>query len=829
MNKLRWLVLGIPVLLILLLILLNLYLLRSIKIVNTFQGKDIKVSRFLTAMYISKYHYYNNFRTLDLVFTDQPQSRMKLIDGNTGKLVSNVGINIENGTLSIKAFYDPETIDQVISEKGWVDYDLYRYICMSVDDQTLSFQGCNEQAKNYYDSTESSFIFRVFEDIFQFINGIAVKEVSAQCSGTLKCGVWAQVCSCSQPGYSCTSAGSACGTSGTCNCSYGCDEDAYTSISCSGMTESNCRIATAPVWCSNGGECPIDQMCTWGTGGVPVPTSAPCGCGTQECQDVWGCECTYYGCKLSYNGENCIERTCNNDPDPTPTPVCPSVTADISSSASPVNMCSGYTISWTSTNATGCTVSGSGMGTGVTGSLSQSKTTPGTYTYNLSCANTCGNTASDSVSVTVNSMTASISTTPVSPYMCQNYTVSWSSTGGANSCTVSGAGSATGGGSGSFIDFENTPGSYTYNISCTNSACPAASPATASVTANVQNISCAITSLTTSPSLAGIRVGESVIATAATSVSPAGAPAVDRVSFQVPPSGTSIARVCNAATPGLCGVSEDNEYTDTIPSPFSANVSIVNSNYLTATLQARGYIGACLPVERYCDATLSTGIAIDYKMGWFQVRGGNVVSRTGNVQSLIPATVTDANAATLDDRYFIKDPVALLIYSLSGAYDFDPDTTSVGRISTTDISASTNQSYRPDSSFDLYFNKRLPDDVRSSMTTILPSTIASTTLSSCTKVRNYRVCYYNGSTTGNLQLTGDYSIADGDRIILFVENAKTIINGKIKPLNRGRSSFLLISEGNIEIDPSVGGSPDSETDLEGLFYTDGTFDSGSWR
>ena len=61
---------------------------------------------------------------------------------------------------------------------------------------------------------------------------------------------------------------------------------------------------------------------------------------------------------------------------------------------------------------------------------------------------------------------------------------------------------------------------------------------------------------------------------------------------------------------------------------------------------------------------------------------------------------------------------------------------------------------------------------------------------------------------------------------MFVDNASVTINGTIKSNSEGRSSFLLISEGNITVSPTVGGTPDGVPEIEGVFYTDGTFSSG---
>ncbi|KKR10803.1 MAG: hypothetical protein UT39_C0015G0016 [Candidatus Woesebacteria bacterium GW2011_GWA1_39_21] len=198
---------------------------------------------------------------------------------------------------------------------------------------------------------------------------------------------------------------------------------------------------------------------------------------------------------------------------------------------------------------------------------------------------------------------------------------------------------------------------------------------------------------------------------------------------------------------------------------------------------------------------------------WFQVSGGNAIVKGGLTSTIPPAS-------SAYDINFIRDPVALLIYL--GTLDLGS-----GTVSSVGVSANTTIINKSAASFDLFYNKKLPQDVKSGMTTLTSNSMAMTSLSSCNLVRGYHVCSYDGTTTGDLTLTGNYSIANGVRVILFVNNANVTIAGTIRPATRGRSSFLLISKGNITIDPSVGGLlSDNTPDLEGVFYTDGVFSSG---
>ncbi|MFH0890597.1 MAG: hypothetical protein V1856_01020 [Candidatus Liptonbacteria bacterium] len=140
----------------------------------------------------------------------------------------------------------------------------------------------------------------------------------------------------------------------------------------------------------------------------------------------------------------------------------PQITADIKINGqdAPVTVQQGtsITVSWTSTNASSCTVSPGGW-SGTSGS--QNLSAQNTTTYNLSCSGTAGN-ASDSATVNVTNtpqITADIkansSDGPVTIPYNTAATISWTSTN-ASSCTVSPGGWT--GTSGS-----QTSGNLTYN------------------------------------------------------------------------------------------------------------------------------------------------------------------------------------------------------------------------------------------------------------------------------------------------------------------------------------------------------------------------------
>ena len=184
----------------------------------------------------------------------------------------------------------------------------------------------------------------------------------------------------------------------------------------------------------------------------------------------------------------------------------------VSINVSPVSMFSGSTatVSWSATNnPTSCTASGdwtgtkSASGTQSTGSL----TTVRTYTYTLACSNAGGtDTASTSVSVssgiTTNPPVVSISANPTSIGTGSLSTLSWSATNSPTSCTASGAWSGAKSASGTqSTGTMNTAGSFTYTLSCSNSAGSGTASATVTVIATpVISLSVSPTSITTSSS-----------------------------------------------------------------------------------------------------------------------------------------------------------------------------------------------------------------------------------------------------------------------------------------------------------------------------------------
>jgi hypothetical protein len=89
----------------------------------------------------------------------------------------------------------------------------------------------------------------------------------------------------------------------------------------------------------------------------------------------------------------------------------------------------------------------------------------------------------------------------------------------------------------------------------------------------------------------------------------------------------------------------------------------------------------------------------------------------------------------------------------------------------------------------------------------------------------YHWIRYQGGAT--LELLEDINIGN-NKVVLFVENSDFVVKGNIK-VNKGKGFFMVITTGNIIIDPEVGGTQESTpvADLEGIYFTNKQFKTGT--
>ena len=198
-----------------------------------------------------------------------------------------------------------------------------------------------------------------------------------------------------------------------------------------------------------------------------------------------------------------------------PASVTVNVEPTVNLSASPTSVAAGATttLTWSSTNATGCVASGGWSGSLAASGSKSSGALSSTTTFSLTCAGPGGN--SDPVSTTVTVITVPIATLSVYPTVIAPGGVSqltWSSLN-ATSCAASGAWS----GSLQTSGMQATgalQASATYSLSCSG---PAGMSAVASATVTVSN-----TTMSVSPANAAMTLGRTQQFTATV---PGGGPA----------------------------------------------------------------------------------------------------------------------------------------------------------------------------------------------------------------------------------------------------------------------------------------------------------------
>ena len=158
----------------------------------------------------------------------------------------------------------------------------------------------------------------------------------------------------------------------------------------------------------------------------------------------------------------------------------PSVDIQANGSQGPITVGSEqFRLSWTNnSNTTSCTASGAWNGTKLVNSQEfRGPLSPGSYTYNITCRNSAGATATDSVTVIVEQIVgapsvdikANGSDGPIT-VGSEQFTLNWSNNSNTTSCTASGAWSGTKNVNTQESRGPLASGTYTYTLTCRNSA-----------------------------------------------------------------------------------------------------------------------------------------------------------------------------------------------------------------------------------------------------------------------------------------------------------------------------------------------------------------------
>ncbi len=170
-----------------------------------------------------------------------------------------------------------------------------------------------------------------------------------------------------------------------------------------------------------------------------------------------------------------------------PVPASPAPTVTLGINPARVAQGASATLTWTSTNASGCTAGGDWAGSkGASGNQAVTPAVSGTLAYRLTCTGAGGTaTASATLTVTPTGAPAPTVTLAVSPQnltLGQSATLTWSSTNAAT-CTAAGGWTGTRATSGSTSVTPAETGSASYTLECTGTGGTASAHATVLVAA----------------------------------------------------------------------------------------------------------------------------------------------------------------------------------------------------------------------------------------------------------------------------------------------------------------------------------------------------------
>ncbi len=259
------------------------------------------------------------------------------------------------------------------------------------------------------------------------------------------------------------------------------------------------------------------------------------------------------------------------------------------------------------------------------------------------------------------------------------------------------------------------------------------------------------------------------------------------------------------------------------------------SSYLTWTNTAATYVASSVEaptsIVQYCrtqngtsvfgssSVTAASGSTTTFDVSfspygpWFQAKGGGDVYAGGRLVSSIPASATT--------RRFILDdgPVGALfpsmaIYGSTGVipYDFDQASTNQGE---TIVSSKNWLVQHQNSTLDLYsmFYAKFGSPTTADYTNP-PSPI--------TKPASRATPYY---VSGDVTTTGDWSVGNGEQLILLVDGSITI-GGEMH--TSGTGVIVVIAKNDISFAPAVGVAVASSTpSVEGVYIAGVTLHTGT--
>lgn len=123
-----------------------------------------------------------------------------------------------------------------------------------------------------------------------------------------------------------------------------------------------------------------------------------------------------------------------------------------------------------------------------------------------------------------------------------------------------------------------------------------------------------------------------------------------------------------------------------------------------------------------------------------------------------------------------------------------------------------------------FFDRLIPDDVV--INELTPPVTGGTFNSGGAPSRGYVWYHWNGTTLGDLTITGNVNLVGSRRVVLLVEDANATIDGRIQLQTPGQGFFMMVvgkdangQKGDIIVDPSV-------DDIEGIYLAESEFSTG---
>jgi hypothetical protein len=208
---------------------------------------------------------------------------------------------------------------------------------------------------------------------------------------------------------------------------------------------------------------------------------------------------------------------------------------------------------------------------------------------------------------------------------------------------------------------------------------------------------------------------------------------------------------------------------------------------------------------------------------WWQAIDADLITNA-NIRSTIPATCTGACTPNL-----ILDGAGG--YPGVAAYGGTLNTGS-GGTSSTNWAANTTFNDKRTYSY-TWFRKLVPNDVTFNEIAS-PSITNADIASGGTLSRDFYWYHFDGSTLGDLTITGNVTIPTGRNVVVFVEGANLYLQGDINIQTKGDGFIMFIVgktstglKGDIVVDSTVGGAADGVPEIEGLYLAESEFYTGA--